>query len=208
MFVRTAAILGAVFFALLILIVSVIRFSSPRYAFYEPPSPTTQPVFSTNVGYYFPSPGIGPDSPFWFAKALRDKVWLAGTFSSQKRSLLLLLFADKRVVMSENLMKEGRGALAVTTAQKAEQYLEDSYNEALMAEMDGEDISELLSTLAKASLRHRETIEYETTIAPKDAIPTLNKISDTPKAVYEDCIQKLIQKGKPIPIPQEKILLN
>lgn len=204
MLLRLSSIFAALLFAVIILSISVFRLSAPNYAFYQPPNPGEMGSFTTDVGYYFPSPGIMPDSPFWAVKAIRDKIWLAATIPSQKRARLLLLFADKRVVMSEDLMKTHESSLSVATAEKAEQYLEDSYNVALKAEYHGEDTTELLTTIAKSSLRHRETLEYIITIAPQDAVPMLNKAVNTPKRVYDNCIQKLLQNNKPVPTPYEK----
>lgn len=203
MFMRIIGISGALLLAFIILGISIIRISAPNYAFYQPLQPSNNTAFITDVDYYFPSPGILPDNPFWGIKVLRDKIWLAVTFDHIKRARLELLFADKRVVMGEQLMQKGKSSLATSTTQKAEQYLLDTYREVTQEDQAKPDTLDLYTTLAKSSLRHRETIEYEISIAPEDAQPILSKVLDGPKMVYQECAQKLIQKGKVVPQAKE-----
>lgn len=200
MLLKILGVVVALGFALLILGISVFRVSSPKYAFYQDPNPASPQGFETDVGYFFPSPGILPDNLLWNFKVVRDKVWLAATPNSSRKFTLLLLFADKRVVMSEELAKMGKSELAVVTAQKAEEYLKEAYLQAEEVEkVKGDESTELFETLAKASLRHRESIEYVKSISPEDGGPFLVKVLNGPKEVYQKCIQKLIQKGKTTP---------
>lgn len=197
MFLKILGVLSALGFAFLVLIISLFRLSSPNYAFYQTPKPESYSGFTTDVGYFFPHPGMIPDSPLWPFKALRDKVWLVGTFDKEKRVKLLLLFADKRVIMAEELIKKRESELAVSTAERAEQYLNEAYIEVEKGiEKTDLDLCELL---AKASLRHRESMEYTISLSPEDAVPLLTKTLNIPKEVYEKCSQKLVQNGRLVP---------
>lgn len=199
---RSLVIFISLSFAFLILVISILRISSPKYSFYQPDTIQEQSSFSTHVNYNLPDPGIGPDNPFWFFKALRDKIWLETTTDPLKRAQLLLLFADKRLSQASYLLEEGKADLGVPTVLKAEQYLQEAYKMENEAYALGIDTAEITEILARASLKHREVIEKNIAIAPDDAKPTLSQINDIPKEVYEKSVQRLNEKGKKAPLSQ------
>ena len=74
------------------------------------------------VAYNLPYPGILPDHPFYFLKAIRDRItdWL--TRDNLKKAELYLLYSDKRVSMAQLLSKKGKINLAISTFSKGEKY--------------------------------------------------------------------------------------
>lgn len=202
---RILGITFAFILASLILIVSIFRTSLPNYAFYQPVnSQTSQKPFVSGVDYYFPYTGILPDHPLWFLKAFRDQFWLLVTNDPMRRADLLLLFADKRVVMSKILIKDGKASLGVSTAVKAEQYLEEAYSEAEVASSHGVDALGFYQRIARASLKHREEIEEAIKYAPEDAKPVLFHTLDYPKKVYEKAEAQLQKRGVEPPVADVK----
>lgn len=193
---------GALLFAGVVVFVSLIKSSTPNFAFYQPSNQNREGAFVSGVEYYFPHPGIGPDSRLWPLKAFRDRVWLAATLNPERRADLLLLFADKRLKMSEELLGKGENGLAVATVIKAEQYLLEAYDAQGIARDRSIDTTGFVMRLAQASLKHREIIETMMENAPADAKPIFSETLNYPKMIYEKSVHDLNQKGAIIPTPR------
>src|SRR4249920_1231928 len=95
-----------ILFASLILFISFLRVASVRYE-YQGKMNKDKVFLSTTdsrVDYSLPFPGgVLPDSPFWFIKVSRDKLWLFVSTDPSRRADLQLLFADKRLGSSKIL---------------------------------------------------------------------------------------------------------
>ena len=153
------AVLGsfaAACFALVILMASVIAATNPGSVF---PHGTEGTVKAEKVEYYLPYPGVLPDSPLYRLKAVRDRVWLWVTPGDEKKAHMELLFADKRINAAMFLVDGGKEALGVTTATKAEKYLEAAVNRAIKLFGEGKDVKSLLGTLQSATAKHIELLE-------------------------------------------------
>ena len=74
------------------------------------------------VVYNLPYPGLLPDHPLYFLKAIRDRFLDISTRDYSKKAELYLLLSDKRVAMALSLADEGKDNLAISTLSKAEKY--------------------------------------------------------------------------------------
>lgn len=117
-----------------------------------------EPV-TVKVVYYLPYPGILPDSPLYVVKAIRDRVQLVLTFDEAQKAGKELLYADKRIGAAEALASGGKIDLAVSTATKAEKYLESAINRVKKLSGSGRDVKSMRMTLQKAVAKHREILE-------------------------------------------------
>ncbi len=114
---------------------------------------------TVKVEYYLPYPGILPDSPLYKIKAIRDRVQLVLTFDEVQKAERELLYADKRVGAAWALADGGKADLAVSTATKAEKYLESAVNRVKKLSSSGRDVKSIMMTLEKAVAKHREILE-------------------------------------------------
>jgi hypothetical protein len=199
MFGKVATILTVFTFAFAILIASVFRTANVRYAFGQSPSPTPLPEIG-EIDYEFAYPGrILPDHPFWSLKVVRDKLWLAITSNPLKKAEIQLLFADKRLKSASILFMEGKPELAVSTLTKAEKYLEQAVKQERVAKGRGIETAEFLEKIAKASLKHRQEIEEQISMAPEDAKPMINEALNYPKRLFEEIKISISQTGREAP---------
>ncbi|MDO8452703.1 MAG: hypothetical protein Q7S79_03035 [bacterium] len=182
-----------------VLFISIYRATINRYEFSGPNNSASGTVFSTDVEYSLPYPGVEPDHPLWFFKAIRDKAFLFLTPDSYKRAQRTLLLADSRLVMARDLLSRGETTLAVSTAQKAEGYLEDSLAWGRDAGVRGYDVLGFYETLVKSSLVHREVLEKMMVGAPEEARPYLNRGVGKAIGVYEQATLSLKEKGRYLP---------
>lgn len=201
---RIAYILSAFLVAFSILITSVLRTASIKYAFALPatPQPTGTPLSEKpiNIDYYLAYPGsILPDSPFWFVKAARDKFWFFITTDSGKKADLALLFADKRLTAGKILFERNKPSLAFPTLTKGEKYLETAVELGKENTKKGMDTAPFWQRLANAALKHRQTIEEILKIAPEDAKPGIIRSEDYAKNAYKEARDALNSKGVTVP---------
>lgn len=191
--IKTTTTVLVVFVALSILSTSILRSASIKYA-YTPmvlseTSESSDQAERQEIDYVLAYPGkINPDSPLWYLKAARDKIWSIFTIKESKKADLNLLFADKRLVSSTILFQENKPDLGLTTLLKAEKYLESSSNYANSDEMH--------MKLALASLKHIEIVETQILpIAPEDLRPQIIKTMDITNNVYEKSKVFLLTNG-------------
>jgi len=112
-----------------------------------------------SVQYDLPYPGILPDNPLYFLKAVRDN--LLGFFITDplKKAEYDLLQANKRLVSAKGLLDEGKSDLAITTLSKSGNYFDQAISNASQVKNQGQDANSMLSTLLTASEKHQQVIE-------------------------------------------------
>jgi hypothetical protein len=147
------AIIGssvAVFFGLAILLFSLLATTSPKAA--------ETATVSAHVNYYLPYPGILPDSPLYRLKAARDIISTWIIFDLEKKAEKELFLADKRINAAVALIEGGKSSLGLTTATKAEKYLEQATNRAVSLRKAGKDTKSILGKLALAIQKHNQIL--------------------------------------------------
>jgi hypothetical protein len=156
---------AAVIFGIAVLLMSLLAVSNPTAV--HPNAevvavPTEMDATSASLArieYYLPYPGLLPDSPLYKVKALRDRISLWLTFGEEKKAKKELLYGDKRINAAIFLVKGGKDSLGVTTATKAEKYLESAVNRTIKEAKAGKDVKSLLSELDKACVKHLEVLQ-------------------------------------------------
>ena len=143
-----------ILFGLLVLGLSVVAIHDKLGAFGEASGSGTG-----KMEYYLPYPGVLPDNPVYKLKAARDRVQLWVILDQSKKAEKELLFANKRIGAAKFLAEGGKIGLAVSTATKAEKYLESAYNRLDKLSRDGKDVKSLLIEVKKAMGKHQEILE-------------------------------------------------
>ena len=188
--------------ALAILVISLLKSATVKYAFgAATPTPSANfEVKNFQVDYFLPYPGrVLPNSPLWTVKAVRDFLWYRLTTNPLKRAEIALLFSDKRIGASKSLFENKNSDLGVTTLTKSEKYLETAFQDEEEARKRGMDTSSFLTKYALASLKHRQVIDEILKIAPDEARPSIIKSQDYSKNAYKFSRDVLNSKGIPVP---------
>lgn len=184
----------------IILLISIFDSSSITYPVsHTPPQLSNQPG-GPSINYNLPYMGnILPNSPLWPLKALRDKIWFGITTSHIRRAQIALLFADKRIAMSQKLFEIGEPETALSTFTKAEKYLPIALSEEEIARAQGINTDEFLIQLATASLKHKEMSNNLIHLVPEDAAPIIIQNEIYANNVYEKVEGVLNSKNLPVP---------
>jgi len=111
------------------------------------------------VEYQLPYPGLLPDSPLYFLKALRDAIVDFLISDPLKKADFYLLAADKRLNAGAYLVKnKNKYELAESAISKGENYFEKAITKAKEAKKQGMDIGGIRSRLLLSSQKHQEII--------------------------------------------------
>lgn len=192
--------LGVFAIAFIILMVSIFYSSAITYPVSDAPAQANFESGEPTVNYPLPYAGkVLPDSPLWPLKALRDRVWFTVTTSHIRKAQLALLFADKRLVMSQDLFEKGKPEIALSTFTKAEKYLPIAVEEESIARSQGINTDDFLVQLATAALKHKEIAEDLIYLAPDSARPFIISTQTCTDHAYEMARNALNSRGIPVP---------
>ncbi len=117
-------------------------------------SPTPKPV-----EYELPYPGLLPDHPLYFLRAVRDTMQNIFTSNPLKKAEFHLLQADKSVSASVLLSeKQDTLQLAGATAVEAQVHFEKALDFLGNAKTQGLEVNELARKMHLANEKHQETL--------------------------------------------------
>lgn len=146
--------------------------------------------------YSLPYPGILPDHPLYFLKMIRDRIKLWLVSNPLARAELMLHYGDKRIAASLSLAEKGKAGLAVTTATKAEKYLERVMNEAEGAAVD-QDVTGFGKQAARAIQKHEKVLVGVMSLVPDEAKSAVEQALETNERVYERALKMAGPQGVP-----------
>lgn len=110
------------------------------------------------IQYEIPYPGLLPDNPLYYLKAIRDNILKFLISDPLKKTEFSLLQADKRLGSAKLLLDKGKTELSITTLSKSGNYFDDAISNIQKAKKEGEDINATIDQLLKASQKHQEII--------------------------------------------------
>lgn len=137
------------------------------------------------IDYQLPYPGLLPDSPFYFFRALRDRIVSFLITDPIKKAEFNLLQTDKRISAGLLLAKEKKYELANTTISKALNYFEEALSKTKEAKKEGQPVKDMAARLYLSSLKQQEVL--------KDLI---SKTSGKIKEIFLEELKRAEELGK------------
>jgi hypothetical protein len=147
-----------IFFSL-IFSLSFIVFSVKTYALVGDPSASSSSDIGKEVNYELPYPGLLPDSPLYFLRAIRDKTIGFLISDPLKKAQFNLLQSDKRFNAGIYLFNKGKISLALSTISKAENYFSESIDKIGEAKTQKKSISEIKEKLKDALGKYKQEMK-------------------------------------------------
>jgi len=137
-----------------------IAITIPAFAQTPTQSPTTEPVMEEKEEYVLPYPGILPDHPLYFLKALRDTILEALIVDPLRKSEFYLLQADKRLNMGIFFGAKGKAKEAAESVTIAEQFMERVVKWLLTFREGGSVVpASTVDRLERSMKKHEEELE-------------------------------------------------
>jgi len=141
-----------VFLFLCLIIFSITIFAPKTFA--QADLTGTQSATPTN--YELPYPGLLPDNPLYFLKAVRDRLISVLINDSQKKAEFNLLTSDKKVNAAWFLALGGKDDLVVTTLSKSNNYFSEAVRMSQVSKKAGKPINSLIENLRLSLKKHEE----------------------------------------------------
>lgn len=145
-------------FLLALIILSSFIFTTTKTFAKEESDIVSSPSAQIKVEYELAYPGILPDNPLYYLKAIRDNLLKFFITDPIQKTEFDLLQADKRLGAARALLVKEKGDLAITTLSKSGNYFDDAISQIQIARRQGKDIKTLLDKLHNASRKHQEII--------------------------------------------------
>lgn len=114
---------------------------------------------ASQVEYELAYPGILPDSPLYFLKAIRDRLVSILINDTLKKAQFDILTSDKRVNASWYLVINGKTSLAVETFSKSNNYFSEGIGVAAQSKQMGKDTGILLHNMRLSVKKHQEVLK-------------------------------------------------
>ena len=130
----------------------------PSRASAQLPSEEKATESSQTVGYDLPYPGIHPDNPLHFLKAIRDRIVGVLISDPLKKAEFNLLTSDKRISSAMMLAAKGKDKLGIETLSKSNNYFHQAISSANEARNMGKRIDMVLHNLELSSKKHKELV--------------------------------------------------
>jgi len=141
----------------LLLLILLLLFLKPSGVLAKENEATTSAEI-IQVEYELPYPGLLPDNPLYYLKAIRDNVLKLIITDPLKKAEFDLLQSDKRLGASKMLLVKGKTDLSTTTLSKSGNYFDDAISQIQIARKQGKDIKPLLEKLLTSSKKHQQVI--------------------------------------------------
>ena len=111
------------------------------------------------INYELPYPGILPDNPLYFLKAVRDGIISFIISDPVKKAEFHSLTSDKRMYASLMLAEKERSDLAISTLSKGNNYFHKAMGNASEAKRMGKNVDTVLHNMKKSIKKHQEVLE-------------------------------------------------
>jgi len=131
-----------------------------------------------------PSPGILPDSPFYFLKIWKEAIQNFFTFGAENKAKQYLHLADVRLAEYQKMTEKGKTEIAQKTLDKYEKQLNHALQKIEELKQKGEDTKSISQKAEDTINKHIEVLERNLQKAPEAAKKGLeNAIENSSKVI-------------------------
>lgn len=134
---------------------------------------TSNSSASAKVNYELPYPGILPDNPIYFLKAIRDRLVSYLINDPLKKAEFDLLTSDKKANGASYLAAHQKYDLAVTSFSKSTNYFIEGVSKLDEAIRMGKDGASVLQNMKLAVKKHEEVLKGIDESTPKNLKPQI-----------------------------------
>ncbi len=131
------------------------------------------------------SPGLTPDSYFYFLDTFGEKINLFFTFSPEKKAEKALGYAEERIAEVKVMAEESKAEAAEIASDSYKRFLDLADTKVGEAKDEGKDVSELATRITEATLKHHEIL-----------VRVFNQIPDQAQAAIQKAIETSIRGSR------------
>ena len=139
-------------------------------------------------------PGVLPDHPLYFLKALLYKIRELFVFGDVAKTKWFLKMADKRAAEAKELANKGKEKLAVKASEKAVAARDKAAEHLKVAKSAGKDVEELVEKLEAASIRQQAVLDHVLEKVPEQAQEAIRRAKERSVRGHERAIEVLRER--------------
>lgn len=106
-----------------------------------------------------PSPGLTPDSQFYFLKTWKETIQTFFTFGEENKAKQFLHLSEVRLAEYQKMVEMGKTEIAQKTLDKYEKQLNHAISKVEELRNKGKDVKDLSQKLSTTTLRHIKVLE-------------------------------------------------
>ena len=156
-----------------------------------------------------PSPGLTPDSPFYFLEMIAEEIVTFFTFGDLKKAERHAILAAERLAEAQVIAGKGKSELTEKTLARYENQLEKSMARVERAQTKGENtekVMEVLARVGQATSKHLEVLAEVYEKVPEEAKPAIENAMKVSIKGHEKAVEALKAQNALGQVPEEAIL--
>ncbi len=153
-----------------------------------------------------PSPGLLPDSPFYFLETIIEEIGTFFTFGDLKKAERYAALAGERLAEVQAVVEKGKPEFAEKTLERYEMQFNNSIARAEKAQAQGENtekVMEVLARVGQATSKHLEVLAEVYEKVPDQAKPAIENAMKVSVKGHEKAVEALKAQNALGDVPEE-----
>ena len=138
-----------------------------------------------------PSPGLLPDSPFYFLETIAEEIVTFFTFGDLKQAERYATLAAERLAEVQAVVEKGKPEFAEKTLARYENQLNNSIARAKKAQVKGQSTEKVMTRVGQATSKHLEVLAQVYEKVPEQAKPAIENAMKTSVKGHEKAVEVL-----------------
>jgi len=143
-----------------------------------------------------PSPGLTPDSPFYFLERFFEGIGTFFTFGDVAKAERYARLASERVAEAKAVVDKGKPEVAEKALTRYQEYLEKSLAKTEEAQAKGKSVAEVTEIVSQATIKHLTVLEEVLEKVPQPAKSAILQAREASKTGQIKALEAL-SKEKP-----------
>lgn len=141
-----------------------------------------------------PSPGLTPDSPFYFLERISEGIGTFFTFGDLKKAERHAALAAERIAEARAVVEKGKAELAEKTLERYKKQLNNSIARAEKAQAKGKSIKNVMEIVAEGTGKHLTIIESILEKVSEKAKTAATKAKEVSMAGQKNALRALTEE--------------
>ena len=153
-----------------------------------------------------PSPGLLPDSPFYFLETIAEAIGTFFTFGDLKKAERYAALAAERLAEAQAVVEKGKSEFVEKTLERYEMQLNNSIARAERAQTKGqntEKVMEIIAKVGQATSKHLEVLAEVYKKVPEETKPAIENAMKASVKGHEKAVEVLKSKDALGEVPEE-----
>ncbi len=150
-----------------------------------------------------PSPGLLPDSPFYFLEIIAEEIGNFFTFGDLKKAERYAVLAAERLAEVQAVVEKGKPEFVEKTLERYENQLNNSMAWAERAQAKDQNTEQVMAKVGQATSKHLEILAEVYEKVPEEAKPAIENAMKASIKGHEKAVESLKAKGVLGEVPEE-----